>query len=159
MTVAGLWRHRKSGFRFSKLRILSWSSKKLSGSHHVSIKKLTLWSTQYSQETSPDKPRYYGTTNFMTLFTAGCQLSPSWARLIQSKPSNSISWRYMSILISNLRLAIPSGLHPSSSPNKCSISLSALPQYVQHPPIRHLFNVTTFSKELKSLQDLPRSRS
>ena len=51
-------------------------------------------------------------------FTNARQLSLSWASSIQSIPSYRTSWISTLILSSHLHLGLPSGLFPSSFPNK-----------------------------------------
>jgi hypothetical protein len=50
---------------------------------------------------------FYGTRMFITAFTSVRHLSLSWASSIQSMPPQPISWRYILILSSDLRLGLP----------------------------------------------------
>jgi hypothetical protein len=52
----------------------------------------------------------YGTRRFITAFTRALHWSLSWARSIQSIPSNPISVRSILILSTHLRLGLPNGL-------------------------------------------------
>jgi hypothetical protein len=63
-------------------------------------------------------PSVYGTRKFITVFTTTRHWSLSWARCIQSTPSNPVSLRSILILFYHLRLRLPSGLFPSSFPTK-----------------------------------------
>ena len=53
-------------------------------------------------------PTFYGTGRFLNQFTGEHQWSPTWVISVQSMPSQSISWRYLSILSSHLLLHLPS---------------------------------------------------
>ena len=63
-------------------------------------------------------PVFYGARIFITVFTGVHKLSISWARLIQSTPSQSIYLLTVLILYSHLRLCFPCGLFPSGFPSK-----------------------------------------
>jgi hypothetical protein len=53
-------------------------------------------------------PAFYGIRRFITVFTRTLHWSVSWARLIQSIPSRSLSLRYILILLTHLRFGLPS---------------------------------------------------
>jgi len=55
-------------------------------------------------------PAFYGTRSSITAFTSARHLSLSWARVIQSMPPHSTSWRSILILSYHLRLGLPRGL-------------------------------------------------
>ena len=61
---------------------------------------------------------FYGTRKFITVFTSAHHLSLSWSSSIQSIPPHPTSWRSILILLSHLRLGLPSGLFPSGFPTK-----------------------------------------
>jgi len=63
-------------------------------------------------------PEFRGTRRFITALTSVRQLFLSWASPIQSIYPHSTSWRSILILITHLRLALPSGLLPSCFPTK-----------------------------------------
>ena len=63
-------------------------------------------------------PAFHGTQSFITALTSIHHLSVSWASPIQSIYPHPISWRYVLILSTHLRLGIPSGLFPSGFPTK-----------------------------------------
>ena len=61
---------------------------------------------------------FNGVRSFITKFTTARHLSLSWARSIQSRPTYPNSLKYIFILSSPLRLALPSGPFPSGLPTK-----------------------------------------
>ena len=61
---------------------------------------------------------FHGTRRFITALTSVRHLSLSWASPIQSIYPHPISWRYILILSTHLRLGLPSGLFPSGFPTK-----------------------------------------
>jgi hypothetical protein len=61
-------------------------------------------------------PLIYGTRKFITVPTSARHLSLSWARSIQSPQPPPTSWRSIFMLVSHLRLGLPSGLFPSGFP-------------------------------------------
>jgi hypothetical protein len=63
-------------------------------------------------------PAFYGTRRFIAPFATARHLSLSWARSIQSMPTQPTSWRSILILSSHLRLGLPSGLFPAGFPTK-----------------------------------------
>jgi len=80
-------------------------------------------------------PSFYGTRNFITVFTRARHLSLFWARSVHPMRPHSTSWRPILILSSHLRLDLQSCLFPQvSKPIPC-IHHSP-PQYLLHvPPI------------------------
>ena len=70
-------------------------------------------------------PAFHGTRRFITALTSVRHLSLSWASPIQSIYPYPISWRYILILSTHLRLGLPSGLFP--------------PRFLQQNPIHHPF--------------------
>lgn len=69
-------------------------------------------------------PAFYGTRNFVTVFTTARHFSLSWARSIQFSP-HSFSWRLILILLSHLLLGPPSCSFPHVSPPKPCTNLSS----------------------------------
>ena len=63
-------------------------------------------------------PAFHGTRRFITACTNIRHLSLSWASPIQSTYPHPTSWTSVIILSTHLRLGLPSGLFPSSSPTK-----------------------------------------
>jgi hypothetical protein len=61
---------------------------------------------------------FYGTRRFMTVFTRARDWSLSWAKLMKSIPPHSISLKFILLLHSQLRLALLSGIFPSTFSNK-----------------------------------------
>jgi len=61
---------------------------------------------------------FHGTRRFITALTTVRQLSLSWASPIQSIYPHPTSWRSVLILLTHLRLGLPSGLFPSDFPTK-----------------------------------------
>jgi hypothetical protein len=59
---------------------------------------------------------FYGTQNFITLFTRALHWSLSRDRSIQLTPPHTISLRYILIISTYLRLGLLSGLFPSGFP-------------------------------------------
>ena len=74
---------------------------------------------------------------FITAFTSARQLSLSWASSFQSIPPHSTSRRFILILISHLRLGLPSGLFPSSFPHQNPVYDSALLHTRYMPRLYH----------------------
>ena len=58
---------------------------------------------------------FYGTRRFITAFTISRHLPQSWASSIRPMPPYPTSWRSI-LILSYLRLGLPSGLFPSGSP-------------------------------------------
>jgi hypothetical protein len=69
-------------------------------------------------------PALHGTRRYIPSFTSARHLSLSWARSIQSIRPHPTSWRFILILVSHLRLGLPSELVPSDYPPKDYIHLS-----------------------------------
>jgi hypothetical protein len=98
---------------------------------------------------------FYGTRRFSTVFTRVFHWSLSWARLIQSISSHSISISSILILFTHIRLGLPSSLFPSgfstnilmhsSSPHLCYMS------YPSHPPWLDYSNYTWKRVEVMKL--------
>jgi len=61
---------------------------------------------------------FYGTRRFITVFTADRHWSLSWAKCIQSTPSNPIFLRSIITLNYNIHIGLRSGLFPSCLPIK-----------------------------------------
>ena len=59
---------------------------------------------------------FHGTRRFITALTSVRHLSLSWANPIQSTYPHPISWRYILILSTHLRLGLPSDSFPPVSP-------------------------------------------
>jgi len=101
------------GKQISKLFTLLFSICTLER-HLVSF---TCWHISNTNEIRPtiqeSPPAFYGTQRFFTVFTTARHCSVSWARCIQSTPSQLISLR--SILILSF---LPTGLFPSEFPTK-----------------------------------------
>jgi len=58
-------------------------------------------------------PAFYRNQSFITMFTRACHCSISWARWIQSTPSQPISLRSILTLSSHLYKGLPSAFLPS----------------------------------------------
>ena len=86
-------------------------------------------------------PTFQGTRRFITALTSARHLSLSKAHSIQSIPPHSTFWRSVLILFSHLHLVLPSGLFPSSFPNKTPVYASPLPhtRYMSSPSHSSLF--------------------
>ena len=79
-------------------------------------------------------PALYGTRRFITALTSAHHLSLSWASSIESMPPNFTCW--VSILIlSHLRLGLPSYLFPSGFPTKTVYTPLLSPLMLHAPPI------------------------
>ena len=63
-------------------------------------------------------PAFHGTRRFITALTRVRHLSLSWASPIQSIYPHPTSWRSILILLTHLRLGLPSGLFPCGFPTK-----------------------------------------
>ena len=90
---------------------------------HLLTYLLTPCSTVRTEKLTDSKlvkkfPTFYGTRRFITTFTSACNLSLSWASLIQSIPPPFTSWKSISILSPQLRLGLPGSLFPSGYPTK-----------------------------------------
>ena len=84
-------------------------------------------------------PAFYGTQRFITALTSVRHLSLSWASPIQSIYPHPISWRYILMLSTHLRLGLPSGHFPSGFPNKTLYTPSP------HPYAPHAQSISFFS--------------
>jgi len=62
-------------------------------------------------------PAFHGTRRFITALKSVRHLSLSWARPIQSIYPHPTSWRSV-LIVTHLRLGLPSGLFPSGFPTK-----------------------------------------
>ena len=80
-------------------------------------------------------PAFHGTRRFITALTSVRQLSVSWASPIQSIYPHPTSWRSILILSTHLRLGLPTGLLPSSFPNKALYTPSPHPYAPHAQPI------------------------
>jgi hypothetical protein len=76
---------------------------------------------------------FFETRNFITVFTRAHHWYLSWARWIQSTPSQSISLKPILILSYQLRLVLPNGLFRFSDQNTVSISHFRQACYDTHP--------------------------
>jgi hypothetical protein len=63
-----------------------------------------------------NRPAFYGTRRFNTVFTIALHWCLSWAIYLQSTTSHPISLRSILILSTHLRPGLPSGLFPSGLP-------------------------------------------
>ena len=77
----------------------------------------------------------YGTRRFISAFTSARHLSLSSARSIQSMLPQPISWRYVLILFSHLRLGLSSGFLPSGYPTKTLYTPLLFTIRATYPPI------------------------
>jgi hypothetical protein len=85
------------------------------------LTKLTSWSRVLSEKSLAVQVfknflMFYGTRNFITVFTRALHESLFWVRWIQTTPTHPISLRSILILSTQLRLGLPSGLFPSGFP-------------------------------------------
>ena len=78
-------------------------------------------------------PAFHGTRRFITALTSVHHLSLSWASAIQSTYPHPISWRYILILSTHLRLGLPSVLLPSGFPTK-TLYAPLLLTHTRHMP-------------------------
>jgi hypothetical protein len=74
---------------------------------------------------SQEIPRILWTRKFITAFTSASHLSLSWTRAIQSMPPHLTFWKYILILLSHLRLRLPSGSFPQVSSSNPYMRLSS----------------------------------
>jgi hypothetical protein len=100
---------------------------------------LTPWSTDLLKKLTglqPIKkfPTFYETQMFITAFTSARYLSLSWTSSIQTIPLHSTSWSSI-LILSYLRLGLPSGLFPLRFPHQISVYASPLPhtRYIPRP--------------------------
>ena len=85
-------------------------------------------------------PAFHGTRRFITALTSVRHLSLSWASPIQSIYPHPTSWRSILILITHLRLGLPSGLFPSGFPTKTLYTPSPHP-YVPRAQYISFFSI------------------
>jgi len=97
---------------------------------------------------------FYETQRFITVFTTARHLSLSWARRINSKPSHTVSLRYILISLCNIRLFKSSKrsfcLTLSNQKPRC---ISLLPHACHMPCyliLLHLITLMISGKEFKS---------
>ena len=83
---------------------------------------------------------FYGTHWVVAVFTTAHHFCLSWARSIESKPFYPISLRSVLILLSYIRLALPSDLFPSRFPHQNFVCISFLP--VRASCLTHLIRRT-----------------
>ena len=84
-------------------------------------------------------PTFHGSPRFITALTSVRHLSLSWASPIQSIYPHPISWRFILILSTHLRLGLPSGLLPTGFPTKTLYTPSP------HPYMPHAQPISFFS--------------
>jgi len=80
-------------------------------------------------------PAFHGTRRCITALTSVRHLSLSWVSPIQSIYPHPTSWRSILILITHLRLGLPSGLFPSGFPTKTLYTPSPHPYAPHAQPI------------------------
>ena len=80
-------------------------------------------------------PAFHGTRRFITALTSVRQLSLSWASPILSIYQHPITWRFILMLSTHLRLGLPSGLFPSSFHTKTLYTPSPHPYAPHAQPI------------------------
>ena len=85
-------------------------------------------------------PAFHGTRAFITALTSVRHLSLSWASPIQSIYPHPISWRFILILSTHLRLGHPSGLFPSGFPTK-TLYIPSPPPYALHAQPISFFSI------------------
>ena len=90
-------------------------------------------------------PVFYGTRKFITALTSVRHLSLSWASPIQSTHPHPTSWRSILILSTHLRLGLPSGLFPSSSPPRPYTPPSPHPHAPHAQPISFFSNNSIYT--------------
>jgi len=83
-------------------------------------------------------PAFYGNWKFITVFTTARHLSLSWARSIQSTPTQPFLQHPYLILVYHLRLGFPSGLF--RIPHQNPMHLSSTP-YVPYAQPQNLLGV------------------
>ena len=93
---------------------------------------------------------FHGTRRFITALTGVGHLSLSWASSIQSIYPHPTSWRTLLILLTHLRLGLPSGLLPSSFPTKTLYTPSPHP-YAPHAQPISFFSILS-SKYFKKFK-------
>jgi len=101
------WIQRYERFRIYKYYLLTYL---LTPWSRVLLEKLT------SFQLVKKFPAFYGTRRLIIAFTIPHHLFLSWACSIQSMPPHPVSWRFILVLSSRLRLGLPSGLFPTGFP-------------------------------------------
>ena len=98
-------------------------------------------------------PAFHGTRRLITALTSVRHLSLSWASPIQSIYPYPTSWRSILILSTHLLLGLPSGLFPSSFPNKTLHTPLSSPIRATcraHPILLDFITRTILGEEYKS---------
>ena len=98
-------------------------------------------------------PAFHGTRRFITALTGVHHLSLSWASPIQSIYPHPISWRFILILSTHLRLGLPSGLFPSDFPTKTLYTPLSSPIRATcpaHPILLDFITYTILGEQYKS---------
>jgi len=92
-------------------------------------------------------PTLYGSPMFITMFTRACHSSLSWARWIQSTPSQPIYVRCILILSSQLCLGLPSNLFPSAFPTKILYTFQDIPTWDRCDK-REVYNLLVYAHSI-----------
>ena len=100
-------------------------------------------------------PAFHGTRMFITALTSVRHLPLSWASPIQSIYPHPISWRSILLLSTHLRLGLPSGLLPSSFPNKTLYTPSPHPYAPHAQPISFFSILSPAQYWVRSTNKIP----
>jgi hypothetical protein len=91
-----------------------------------------------SRSVDQEIPRLLWNLKDVTVFIKDRERSLSWAKLMKSTPSHIMSFRYILIFSSHVRLGLPTGLYHSGFPTKMLYMFLNSPWVLHTPPIHSI---------------------